>query len=64
MNELIELMATRGYMRLPLRRSVLGHLHTDGMLNGRPVEVLVDTGASAAMGTSQIPSGARSLERR
>ncbi|MBI3147336.1 MAG: clan AA aspartic protease [Betaproteobacteria bacterium] len=49
MNELIELMATRGYMRLPLRRSVLGHLHTDGTLNGRPVEVLVDTGASATV---------------
>lgn len=49
MSDFIGFMAARGYVRLPLRRSVLGHLHTDGMLNGRPVEVLVDTGASATV---------------
>ncbi len=46
MSELTDFLAADGYVRLPLRRSVVGHFHTDGILNGRPVEVLVDTGAA------------------
>lgn len=46
MNELGGFLATRGYLRFPLTRSGVGHFHTPGTLNGRPVEVLVDTGAA------------------
>lgn len=35
-----------GYVAVPLRASGVGHLHTDGTLDGQAVEVLVDTGAS------------------
>ena len=35
-----------GYVAVQLRPSGVGHLHTDGTLQGRSVEVLVDTGAS------------------
>jgi len=45
-SELTDFLAAHGYVRVPLRRSVVGHFHTDGTLNGRPVEVLVDTGAA------------------
>jgi Aspartyl protease len=45
-SELADFLAAHDYMRVPLRRSVLGHFHTNGTLNGRPVEVLVDTGAA------------------
>ena len=46
MSELTDFLTAHGYVRVPLRRSVVGHFHTDGALNGRPVEVLVDTGAA------------------
>ncbi len=42
-------LAMNGYTRLPLRRSVVGHFHLDGRLNGRAVEVLVDTGAAVTV---------------
>jgi len=45
-SELTDFLTAHGYVRVPLRRSVVGHFHTDGTLNGRPVEVLVDTGAA------------------
>ena len=38
-----------GYTRIPLTRSGVGHFHTDGRLDGRPVSVLVDTGASSTV---------------
>ena len=36
-----------GYLRIPLSRSGVGHFHTEGSLNGRPVSVLIDTGAAS-----------------
>lgn len=48
-NLLADFLAANGYVRVPLRRSVVGHFHTDGALNGRPVEVLVDTGAAVTV---------------
>jgi len=49
MNELADFLTARGYVRVPLTRSGVGHFHTAGTLNGRPVEVLVDTGAAATV---------------
>lgn len=46
MSELSDFLTAHGYVRVPLRRSAVGHFHADGTLNGRPVEVLVDTGAA------------------
>ncbi len=39
----------RGYCRIPLRRSAVGHFHASGTLQGRPIEVLVDSGASVTV---------------
>lgn len=49
MSELAEFLTSHGYVRVPLRRSVVGHFHTDGTLNGRAIEVLVDTGAACTV---------------
>jgi hypothetical protein len=49
MSELADFLTARGYVRIPLRRSVVGHFHTAGTLNARPVEVLVDTGAACTV---------------
>jgi hypothetical protein len=49
MSELAEILKVRGYVRVPLTRSGVGHFHTAGTLNGRPVEVLVDTGAASTV---------------
>lgn len=49
MSTLTDFLTAHGYVRVPLRRSVVGHFHTDGALNGRPVEVLVDTGAGVTV---------------
>lgn len=49
MSELADFMTARGYLRVPLTRSGVGHFHTAGTLNGRPVEVLVDTGAACTV---------------
>ncbi len=49
MSELADFLIARGYVRVPLRRSMVGHFHTDGTLNGRPIEVLVDTGAACTV---------------
>ncbi len=46
MSELTDFLNGRGYRQLALTRSVVGHFHTQGTLNGRPVEILVDTGAA------------------
>jgi Aspartyl protease len=48
-SDLADFLSTRGYLRVPLRRSLVGHFHTEGTLNGRPIEVLVDTGASCTV---------------
>ncbi|MFT3807066.1 aspartyl protease family protein [Arenimonas sp.] len=49
MSELADFLASRGYVRIPLTRSAVGHYHTTGTLNGRPVEVMVDTGAACTV---------------
>ncbi len=49
MSELADFLASRGYFRVALTRSAVGHFHASGTLNGRPVEVLVDSGASATV---------------
>lgn len=49
MNGLTDFLTARGYVRVPLTRSGVGHFHTTGTLNGRPVEVLVDTGAACTV---------------
>lgn len=49
MSELCDFLAARGYQRVALTRSGVGHFHTAGTLNGRAVEVLVDSGASCTV---------------
>ena len=49
MTELTDFLTARGYLRVPLTRSGVGHFHTGGTLNGRSVEVLVDTGAACTV---------------
>ena len=46
---LTEFLEQNGYTRVPLSRSGIGHFHTDGTLNGRPISVLVDTGAGSTV---------------
>lgn len=49
MDDLAEFLSERGYTGISLLRSVVGHFHTAGTLNGRPVQVLVDSGASVTV---------------
>lgn len=49
MTDLTDFLVARGYVRVPLTLSGVGHFHTVGTLNGRPVEVLVDSGASCTV---------------
>ena len=46
MSELSKFLTSRGFHQVPLTQSIVGHFHTQGTLNGREVEILVDTGAS------------------
>ena len=46
---LVEFLEQNGYTRVPLSRSGIGHFHTEGTLNGRPISVLVDTGAGSTV---------------
>ena len=46
---LVEFLGQSGYTRVPLSRSGIGHFHTDGTLDGRPLSVLVDTGAGSTV---------------
>jgi hypothetical protein len=46
---LVEFLAQNGYTRVPLSKSGIGHFHTDGTLDGRPLSVLVDTGAGSTV---------------
>ncbi len=46
---LAEFLEQNGYTRVALSRSGIGHFHTDGTLNGRPLSVLVDTGAGGTV---------------
>lgn len=49
MHDLTRFLTALGYLRVQLTRSGVGHFHTSGTLNGRPVELLVDTGASCTV---------------
>lgn len=46
MIELARHLVGHGYHEIRLNRNAVGHFHTKGVLSGREVEVLVDTGAS------------------
>jgi Aspartyl protease len=46
MRELTDFLSSLGYQRIALTRSTVGHFHTQGVLNGHSVEILVDTGAA------------------
>ncbi|HVF51715.1 MAG TPA: retropepsin-like aspartic protease [Pyrinomonadaceae bacterium] len=46
---LVEFLMQNGFARIPLSRSGVGHFHTEGRLNGRPVAVLIDTGAASSV---------------
>jgi predicted aspartyl protease len=39
-------LTQNNYTCIPLSRSGIGHFHTEGTLNNRPIMVLIDTGAS------------------
>lgn len=38
-----------GFRPIALRPSAVGHFHASGTLNGQPVEILIDTGASGSV---------------
>ncbi|MBX9880693.1 MAG: retroviral-like aspartic protease family protein [Sphingomonas sp.] len=40
---------TTGFRPIALRPSAAGHFHASGTLNGQPVEIIIDTGASATV---------------
>jgi predicted aspartyl protease len=42
-------LQSNGYKRVPLTRNAVGHFETGGMLAGRPVRVLIDTGAGSTV---------------
>ncbi len=46
---LADYLARDGYRRVPLARNGLGHFHAAGSLDGRPVAVLIDTGAASTL---------------
>src|SRR5436305_1653986 len=46
---LAEFLLQSGYRQVPLSRNGLGHFHAAGALEGRPVAVLIDTGAASTL---------------
>ena len=42
-------LQSEGYRQIPLTRNLVGHFETDGTLSGRPVRVLIDTGAGSTV---------------
>jgi predicted aspartyl protease len=46
---LVEFLNQNGYTQIPLTKSGVGHVHTDGLLNDRPISVLIDTGAASTV---------------
>lgn len=54
MTTLAEYLSQHGYVRVPLRRTLVGHFHTPGTLNGRSIEVLVDSGASVTVISMEV----------
>lgn len=47
--QLSEFLAAAGYVQIPLLRSEVGHYHAVGLIRGRTVSILVDTGASSTI---------------
>src|SRR5438876_3335000 len=47
--ELPDLLLTAGFRQVPLARTGVGHFQMAGQLNGRPVAVLIDTGAASTV---------------
>jgi hypothetical protein len=46
---LVAFLEAEGYRRIPLTRNGVGHFETGGTLAGRPVRVLIDTGAGSTV---------------
>ena len=44
-----EFLNEAGYVRISLSRSGVGHFHSEGKLNERPITVLIDTGADTTI---------------
>jgi Aspartyl protease len=49
MTSLVEFLGTLHYRQVPLKRNGVGHFEAAGTLNGRPVRVLIDTGAASTV---------------
>jgi hypothetical protein len=47
--DLAEFLLSRDFRRIPLSRSGVGHFHTTGLLNGREIAVVIDTGAASTV---------------
>ena len=45
-SEIAELLSRHGFRRFAMSRSKVGHLQVVGHLDGRPLDIVVDTGAS------------------
>lgn len=45
-SELAELLSRCGFRRFPMSRTGVGHLVLAGHLDGRPIDIVLDTGAS------------------
>ncbi len=41
-----ELLSDHGFRRFTMSRSPVGHLKLDGAIDGRPIDIVLDTGAS------------------
>ncbi len=46
---LVAFLSQKGYTQIPLSKNGVGHFQTEGSLNGRPISVLIDTGASSTV---------------
>ena len=46
---LVAFLIQNGYTQIPLSRSGVGHFHTEALLNGRSISVLIDTGAASTV---------------
>ena len=49
MTSLVEFLGASHYRQVPLNRNGVGHFEAAGTLNGRPVRVLIDTGAASTV---------------
>jgi predicted aspartyl protease len=47
--EIAELLARNGFRRFMMSRTQVGHLKLVGHLDGRPIDIVLDTGASKTL---------------